>query len=49
MRFDVGTTLVRYLTDHPDRVQYPLGSLLSTDYIVTQGNLQVATTYVWHF
>jgi hypothetical protein len=49
VRFDVGTTLVRYLTDHPDHIQYPLGSLLSTDYIVTQGNLQVATSYVWHF
>ena len=49
LRFDVGTTLVRYLSDHPDPVKYPLGSLLSTDYIVTQGNLQVATSYVWHF
>jgi hypothetical protein len=49
VRFDVGTTLVRYLTDHPDPVKYPLGSLLSTDYIVTQGNLQVATSYVWRF
>lgn len=49
VRFDVGTTLVRYLSDYPDHVQYPLGSLLSTQYIVTQGNLQVSTSYVYRF
>ena len=49
LRFDVGTTLVRYLTSHPDPNQYQLGSLLSPQYIVTQGNFQVATSYVYRF
>jgi hypothetical protein len=48
-RVDVGTTVVRYLADHPDPKQYPLGSLLSTDYIVTQGNFQISTSYKFHF
>ncbi len=48
-RLDVGTTLVRYLSDHPDTIKYPLGSLLSNDYIVTQGNLQVSTSYTYRF
>jgi hypothetical protein len=43
LRFDVGTTVVRYLTNHPDPHDYQLGSLLSTQYIVTQGNFQVST------
>src|SRR5215469_1316145 len=41
IRFDVGTTLVRYLSDHPDPKPYPLGTHLSDQYIVTQGNFQV--------
>ena len=49
LRFDVGTTLVRYLSDHPDPKPYPLGSSLSTQYYVTQGNLQVATSYTYRF
>ena len=49
LRFDVGTTLVRYLTDHPDPKPYPLGSWLSTQYWVTQGNFQVATSYTYRF
>jgi hypothetical protein len=49
LRFDVGTTLVRYLTNHPDPHEYQLGSQLSTAYIVTQGNFQVATSYVYRF
>jgi len=49
VRFDVGTTLVRYLSDHSDPKQYPLGSNLSTQYIVTQGNFQVATSYTYRF
>ena len=49
LRFDVGTTLVRYLSDHSDPKQYPLGSSLSTQYIVTQGNFQVATSYTYRF
>ncbi len=49
LRFDVGTTLVRYLTNHPDPHEYQLGSQLSPAYIVTQGNFQVATSYVYRF
>lgn len=49
LRFDVGTTMVRYLDNHPDTVQYPLGSVLSTQYIVTQGNFQVTTSYTYRF
>ena len=49
LRFDVGTTLVRYLNNHSDPVQYPLGSVLSTQYIVTQGNFQVSTSYTYRF
>ncbi len=49
LRFDVGTTLVRYLTNHQDPHQYELGTLLSNQYIVTQGNFQVATSYVYRF
>jgi len=48
-RFDVGTTLVRYLSDHPDSRMSPINDLRSTQYIVTQGNLQVATTYIYRF
>jgi hypothetical protein len=49
IRFDVGTTLVRYLDNHPDTKPYPLGSYLSTQYIVTQGNFQVSTSYTYRF
>jgi hypothetical protein len=49
LRFDVGTTLVRYLTNHTDPHVYELGTLLSPQYIVTQGNFQVATSYVYRF
>jgi hypothetical protein len=49
LRFDVGTTLVRYLTNHPDPHISALGSLLSTEYIVTQGNFQMSTSYQWRF
>jgi len=48
-RLDVGTTLVRYLTNYPDPKEYPLGSLLSTQYIVTQGNFQMASSYTVRF
>jgi hypothetical protein len=48
IRFGVGTTLVRYLTGHPDPRQLPI-SVLSTDYIVTQGNLHLGTGYVFRF
>ena len=49
LRFDVGTTVVRYLTNRPDPHSYELGTLLSPDYIVTQGNFQMATSYVYRF
>jgi hypothetical protein len=49
LRFDVGTTVVRYLTNRPDPHPYQLGTLLSPDNIVTQGNFQVATSYVYRF
>ena len=49
LRFDVGTTLVRYLTNHTDPHPYELGTLLSPQYIVTQGNFQIATSYVYRF
>jgi hypothetical protein len=49
LRFDVGTTLVRYLTNHQDPHQYQLGSLLSNQYIVTQGNFQISTGYAYRF
>ena len=49
LRFDIGTTAVRYLSDHPDPKPFPLGSYLSTQYWVTQGNLQIATSYTFRF
>jgi hypothetical protein len=48
-RFDVGTTLVRYLSDHPDPRMSPINDLRSTQYIVTQGNFQIATSYIYRF
>ena len=49
-RVDVGTTLVRYLTDRTNTVTVShFGSLLSDDIIVTQGNFQVSTGYVYRF
>ena len=49
LRFDVGTTVVRYLTNRQDPHPYELGTLMSPQYIVTQGNFQVATSYVYRF
>lgn len=48
-RVDVGTTLVRYLTNKPDPHTSALGSLLSPQYIVTQGNFQMSTSYTVSF
>ncbi|HTF68884.1 MAG TPA: hypothetical protein VK638_40015 [Edaphobacter sp.] len=48
-RVDVGTTLVRYLTNQPDPHTSALGSLLSPQYIVTQGNFQMSTSYMVSF
>jgi hypothetical protein len=49
LRFDAGTTLVRYLADRPDPNISPIGNLLSTRYIVTQGNFQISTGYSHSF
>jgi hypothetical protein len=49
-RFDVGTTLVRYLTDRDNtRTLSHFGSLLSDEIIVTQGNFQISTGYSYRF
>ena len=48
-RFDVGTTLVRYLANHPDMNMSPINDLRSTQYYTNQGNLQVSTTYIYRF
>jgi hypothetical protein len=48
IRFDIGTTLVRYLTGHPDPRQLP-DTVLSTDYITTQGNFHLGSGYVFRF
>jgi hypothetical protein len=45
IRFDFGSTLVRYLRDYPNPRISPIGSLISTDYYVTQGNFQFSTGY----
>jgi hypothetical protein len=48
IRVDVGATLVRYLTGHLDPRQLPQ-TVLSTDYITTQGNFHLASGYVFRF
>jgi hypothetical protein len=48
VRFDIGTTFVRYLAGHPDPRQLP-DSVLSTDYIATQGNFHLGSGYVFRF
>jgi hypothetical protein len=48
IRFDIGTTFVRYLTGHPDPRQLP-DTVLSTDYIATQGNFHLGSGYVFRF
>ena len=49
LRFEVGSTLVRYLSNQVDPRISPIGSLLSTQYIATQGNFQVSTSYGYRF
>jgi hypothetical protein len=49
LRFDFGTTLVRYLRDYPNPRISPLGSIISTQYYVTQGNFQFSTGYRLRF
>lgn len=48
IRFDAGTTVVRYLTGRDDPRQPP-GNILSTDYIVAQSNFQFSTGYTYRF
>jgi hypothetical protein len=48
IRFDAGTTVVRYLTGRDDPKQ-PVGNILSTDYIVAQSNFQFGTGYTYRF
>ena len=48
IRFDIGTTFVRYLTGHPDPRQLP-DTVLSPNYIVTQGNFHLGSGYVFRF
>jgi hypothetical protein len=45
VRVDIGTTLVRYLLDYPNPHVSPIGSIISTDYYATQGNLQIGAGY----
>jgi hypothetical protein len=48
IRFDIGTTFVRYLTGHPDPRQLPQ-TVLSDEYIATQGNFHLGSGYVFRF
>ena len=45
VRLDVGTTLVRYLQNYPYPRSSKIENLVSTDYYVTQGNIQITTSY----
>lgn len=49
LRFDVGTTLVRYLTDRYDDRFTQIGGNISNQYIVNQGNFQISTGYTYRF
>jgi hypothetical protein len=49
LRLDVGTTMVRYLANYPDPRMSELGSVLSNQYYVNQGNFQLSTAYVFRF
>jgi hypothetical protein len=49
LRFDVGTTLVRYLTDRYDDRFTQIGGVISNQYWVTQGNFQFSTGYTYRF
>ena len=48
IRFDIGTTMVRYLTGRDDPRQPPV-SVLSEKLIATQGSFHVASGYVFRF
>jgi hypothetical protein len=47
-RFNIGTTLVHYLTGHPDPNQPPV-NVLSSDYYATQGNFRLSSGYIFKF
>jgi hypothetical protein len=47
-RFRVGTTLIHYLTDHPDPKQPPV-SVLSDQYYTLQGSPYLSTGYLFRF
>jgi len=49
LRVDVGTTLVRYLSDRTDTRMARLGGVISDQYYNNQGNFQVSTGYVYRF
>lgn len=48
LRFNIGTTLVHYLTSYPDPKQRPV-SVLSSDYYIYQGNFRISSGYVFRF
>jgi len=48
-RVDLGTTLVRYLTNKVDTRYTQIGGVISSQYWVTQGNVQFSTTYALRF
>ncbi len=48
-RIDVGTTMVRYLTDRTDTRFTEIGGVISNQYWVNQGNLQFSTGYTYRF
>jgi len=41
--------VVRYLSDHTDPRLSQIENLLSPQYIVTQGNFQISTVYMFRF
>jgi hypothetical protein len=47
-RVRMGTTLVRYLTDHTDPMQPPT-SVLSDQFYALQGNFYLSSGYLWRF
>ncbi len=49
IRIDVGTTMVRYLTDRTDTRFTEIGGNISDQYWVNQGNLQFSTGYTYRF
>ena len=49
IRFDAGTTLVRYLTDKTDTRFTQIGGVISSQYYTNQGNFQISTGYSYRF